>query len=132
MENIITAKEAKAISETNKSVGFKSIMDRVEEYATQGKTEFEIRVQEKESVKRFEYELTQLGYTIKVPEKGAWVLSWSDADKSSRSKYLSKKDIPIYIDLRLMRKAVEGSGYTIQDFVDLVIEKNIIIVDSEV
>jgi hypothetical protein len=85
MRNIITAVEAKDISKANDSFGFNSIMDKVKEYAAQGKTEFEIRVSEKPFVKRWEYDLIQLGYAIKIPEKGAWVLSWGDTNKKQMS-----------------------------------------------
>ena len=74
-KNIIAAVEARAISEANKSVDFNSIMDRVEEYAAQGKTEFLIR--DRQLFKKWEAELISLGYVFKGDYRDKdWILSW--------------------------------------------------------
>lgn len=133
-KNIITAADAREISLANESVGFNSIMDRIKEYAAQGKQEFEVR--NKPLLKQWETELIKLGYTLTKKENFVWILSWDNA-KSCRFSHLPKNDTPTYIDLRLMRNAITGLSeggmkYSIKDLIDLAIKKNIVIGESEV
>jgi len=129
----ITAAEAKAISKQNESVGFTSIMDRVEECATQGGKEF--KISNKPLFKKFEAELLSLGYLFKE-KNGESILSWDIPDKDGKFSHLVKNDVPVYIDLRLMRNAIAGlSGtdikYSINDLIELALKKNIVIGESE-
>lgn len=77
-DKIITAKEAKGLSESNNGKSLQYIMTTIEEYASTGKTEFQIR--DKQLFKKWEAKLISLGYVFKCPKDGVIVLSWGNEE----------------------------------------------------
>lgn len=117
-KDIIAAAEARAISEANKSKGIDYIMNIVEEYAAQGKTDFVIR--DRVLFKKWDAELISLGYVFKGEYEKVWVLSWE-------KDYYTKLQEMIKRTLRKERSdgLIGIDKLPLEDLIKLSMEQNI-------